>query len=1151
MACILCFYQMGMVMATPPKPPSSSRPPTDAESSPDNLGDDEGPQDALPPVPSMTGPERQPATLVFGETQYGDTGDGPLHIPGYEILGELGRGGMGVVYKARQLQLGRLVALKMSRSGDLNAEDMARFRAEAEAVARLRHPNIVQIYDVGECQGRPYFSFEYVEGGSLAEMLRGTPQPPRSSAEMVETLARAMHVGHEHGIIHRDLKPANVLLGGARETAHGSRDETWPLQASAAPRCVPKIADFGVAKRLDKHSMHTATGAVLGTPNYMAPEQAWGSDKRRPVGPPADVYALGAILYEMLTGRPPFLGETPLDTLQQVVTQEPVAPTRLQPKIPKDLETICLKCLQKEPARRYASAEELAEDLRRFLDDRQIHAKAAGAVTRVLRWRRRNPAVAALLVIALLLLLTGTAVSTYFAIQATLAADDALAFARQAKENEDTANQNARMAAASEQIAKKNAREAEENAKQARQNLLERDRVYYGSKIAFANRALQEKDGGRVLDILTSLIPGEDSGEDLRGFEWHYLRRQCGGKPLTLNANDGPVQSMAFSPDGIAATVNAGSANQGKSYPIEIRLWELQSGRPLGNAIKGFGKSVNAIAFRQDGKRLASASDDGLVKVWDTALPGDAVAVCGGHLGAVTCVQFSADGKFLVSASVDQTVRFWEPDTGKIISISPKMPDAVEWVALHPTGETVAIACRDGSIIVWDKVRGKELNRFVGHAGPVLHVAWHPNGKELASASTDGTIRMWDVIANDSVGPPLRHHAARVNQVAFSPDGNYLASVSDDKTLRLFSAGSQMLLKTFIDHAAEVRCLNFAADGTLLASAAMDGTVIVRPLGIRPAVRNLAGHTARVDDIAWSADGTLLASSRGVKVSQDDPTAGSEVILWNLVTTRPRYTLSGHAQRVYHLAFQPKGKLLATASQDGTICFWEPDTGNQVKEIGKQRQAYYALAWSPDGKRLATTRDFDEEGKAVTRVTIWDVDSGNQVNTFTCPQYWMESLAWSPDGKWLAGGSSEANTVWLWQAATGDLVHQFQGHLGPIYGLAFSADSRLLASAGADSTARVWDVLDKKELQVLKGHAGTIRAVAFHPSDKRLATAGDDKLVKLWDLGTHQEILTFPPNTEPVLALAFRPDGHQLATASRDGIVRIFDATPLLDDAAK
>jgi tetratricopeptide (TPR) repeat protein len=320
----------------------------------------------------------------------------PVVVPGYEVLEELGHGGMGVVYKARQAGLNRLVALKMIRPGRrVDAQEVARLRTEAEAVARLQHPNIVQVFEVGEAGGRPYFSLEFVPGGSLAQHLGGTPLPAQPAAQLVETLARAVHYAHQRGVVHRDLKPANILISGEWRGAGGDSSfrETMNQQA---PLATPKVTDFGLAKYLDNDASQTETGMVVGTPSYMAPEQAWGKSKLRPVGPPVDIYALGAILYELLTGRPPFKGESPVDTLQQVVSQEPVPPTSLHAKVPRDLETICLKCLEKDPAKRYPSAEALADDLGRWLRGEPIRARPVGRAEKLWRWCRRNPVPAAL-----------------------------------------------------------------------------------------------------------------------------------------------------------------------------------------------------------------------------------------------------------------------------------------------------------------------------------------------------------------------------------------------------------------------------------------------------------------------------------------------------------------------------------------------------------------------------------------------------------------------------------------------------------------------------------------------------------------------------------------------------------------------------------
>jgi serine/threonine-protein kinase len=368
MACPVCGAPMDSQAAVGADVPGTSEPPTNSRV---NLLEESGGNDpdlmrTVPPVALRSSLGTTPATVA-----------------GYEILCELGRGGMGVVYKARQVALNRLVALKMVLAGaHASPEVLARFRSEAEAVARLQHPNIVQIYEVNEQDGLPYFSMEFVDGISLAEQANDMPQPARWAAEMVEKLARAMHAAHQRGIVHRDLKPGNVLL-----TADGQ----------------PRITDFGLAKQLDTGVHQTRTGDVMGTPCYMAPEQAEGRPKD--IGPHTDVYALGAILYELLTGRPPFRGETDVDTMVQVLCEEPVPPHRFQARLPLDLETICLKCLQKAPARRYPSAEALADDLHRHLNQEPIVARPITLAERVVKWARRRPAVAALLVFSSLLTL--------------------------------------------------------------------------------------------------------------------------------------------------------------------------------------------------------------------------------------------------------------------------------------------------------------------------------------------------------------------------------------------------------------------------------------------------------------------------------------------------------------------------------------------------------------------------------------------------------------------------------------------------------------------------------------------------------------------------------------------------------------------------
>jgi tRNA A-37 threonylcarbamoyl transferase component Bud32 len=493
-------------------------------------------------------------------------------VPGYEIVGELGRGGMGVVYKARQVKLNRLVAVKMILAGaHAGPEELARFRTEAEAIACLQHPHIVQIHEVGEQEGRRYFSLEFVDGASLEKKINGTPWHGGRAAALVEILARAMHAAHQRGIIHRDLKPSNVLL-----TVDGT----------------PKITDFGLAKRLNVERGQTQSGAILGTPSYMAPEQTESANKK--VGPAADIYSLGAILYELLTGRPPFRAETPWETVRQVVAEEPVPPRRMQMKLPRDLETITLKCLHKEPAKRYASAQALADDLRRFLAGEPVHARPIGQLERSWRWCRRNRAVAGLLAAVMLSMVLGTIAASFFALRAT-------------------------------------------SQKERAERL-----VYYG-QIALAQREWQDNEVAHARALLDACRP------DLRGWEHAYLRRLCNSKEQTFQGHAGPVNSVAFSPDG--KRIVSGSQDR------TLRVWDAETGKET-LTLKGHTDPVNSAAFSPDGKRIVSGSADGTVKVWD-AETGHETITLKGHTGEVFSVAFSPDGKRIASGCSDK-ILVWD-----------------------------------------------------------------------------------------------------------------------------------------------------------------------------------------------------------------------------------------------------------------------------------------------------------------------------------------------------------------------------------------------------------------------------------------------------------------------------------------------------------
>jgi serine/threonine protein kinase len=507
-------------------------------------------------------------------------------VAGYEILGVLGRGGMGVVYKARQPGLKRLVALKMVLAGGhAGAGDLVRFRAEAEAVARLQHPNIVQIYEVGEEDGRPFFSLEYVDGGSLATRIAGTPQPPRDAAKLLHALAPAVEYAHQHAVLHRDLKPANILL--AFSDASQKRSDAERFCEASLNDFVPKITDFGLAKRLEEDAGQTQSGSIIGTPNYMGPEQAAG--RIRAVGPAADVYGLGAILYELLTGRPPFKAATALETLELVRVREPVAPTQLQPKIPRDMETICLKCLHKEPQRRYASAQELADDLRRFLAGEPIRARPVSGPERLWRWCRRNPRVALLSATTALVVVVWAVTSSVLAWHLHLQQQETEQARAVAAANEAMAKAKAAEARAKEQEAKANADRAAGNARVART----RQGQALGRMIGLGEQMERQLRGRRLAaalgpaagrlreDLLTALrqslagLAKDLEGTDVTAFGTAAIHQHMGDLLLRLGQGEKALQLFRLATDVCQREAKRDPNSDKARANLAVMLWRL------------------------------------------------------------------------------------------------------------------------------------------------------------------------------------------------------------------------------------------------------------------------------------------------------------------------------------------------------------------------------------------------------------------------------------------------------------------------------------------------------------------------------------------------------------------------------------------------
>jgi WD40 repeat protein/serine/threonine protein kinase len=1028
-------------------------------------------------------------------------------LAGYDVLSELGRGGMGVVYKARQVGLNRLVALKMILHGAYAGPSMLRrFKTEAEAVAQLHHPNIVQVYDSGEWRGEgmsaavPYFSLEFVEGGSLDKQLRGNPQPPRAAAELVEKLARAVHFAHQKGIIHRDLKPGNILLEPqvkGQPVRPDPRSATVPMGQMTYQQAQPKITDFGLAKQVWTDSGQTRTGDILGTPSYMAPEQASGNSKA--IGPATDVYALGAILYEMLTGRPPFKGATAADTVLQVLNQEPVPVKHLQPSTPQDLQTICAKCLQKDPARRYASAEDLADDLASWLRGEPILARPVGPVERLARWCRRNPAIAGLAAAVVAALLLGILAA------GTLATIALAAFARE---------RGARI-------------EADTNSRIAWDTNQRLEEQLYANRIAIAERELSLNHDVGLAGHLLGLCPAH-----LRGWEWDYLMRQRDGSRPPLKGHNGGLWMAAFSPDGkrVATCSIDGTA----------KVWDAAAGKELltfrGHELNlPFFSSdqrlpIMCIAWSPDGKTIATGSlwpnladpknirkAFSLVKIWEADTGKELLSVKP-QLGLVQSVDFSPDGRHLALSSLNEDFKciILDVATGKDIRVLEGHKSHVHCIRYSPDGALLATASTDGIIKFWDAARLNEVRTIQAHRAPVFAVAFSPDGGRLASASFDGTVKLWDV-ATGEPGMTLRGHTGMAAGIVFSPDGKRIATSGFDKTVRLWDAESGSERLTLRGHRDSVMCVDFSPDGRRLVSASFDFEARIwdatplsdtNPQGIF----TLKGHSERVNCVAFSPDGQLLATS-----SWD-----GTIRLWNARDGAEVRTLTGHAASVWGVAFSPDGKRLASAGWDHTAKVWDVATGQPLLTFKKHVAPVHDVAFTPDGQHVVSC---GWDGL----VWAWDAATGRELTSFAGHLFPVLSIAVSPDGRRVASGSGDRN-VKVWELATAREVFTCKGHEGLVHRVAFSPDGQRLASASWDHTARLWNASNGKAELVLSGHDDRVQSITFSSDGRHVVTASEDKSARFWDAATGK-MLGEPLVHRGVLwSVAFSPDNRRIAT---------------------
>jgi len=1020
--------------------------------------------------------ERPPAIVPVEELTLDGTGrasvSGPAplsRLADYELIVEVGRGGMGVVYKARQIKLGRTVAVKMILGGSLaRPDDLQRFEMEAAAAAGLQHPGIVAVYEVGCHDNQPYFSMEYISGSSLALTIANGPVAGRKAATYLEPTARAVHFAHERGILHRDLKPANVLLD---EADH------------------PKVTDFGLAKVLSTDSGQTRTGAVLGTPSYMSPEQAQG---RKDIAPAGDIYSLGAILYELLTGRPPFRGETALATLALVANQEPIAPRLLVPSVDRDLETICLKCLEKDAKRRYPTAEALADDLRRYLDGEPIAARRVSVVGRAVKWCRRKPWQAALLGMSL------AAVAGFILFQ----------------------HQNARQ--------ERELRAQAEDAR-AKAQLREKTMAYllYHAHMRRAQQSLENADWDRAEHLLNTWAEPKSNLSDLRDWEWFFLKGRCGGR-YAFFAHAGSATAVAYRPDG----KQIASAGGEPKKPHAIKIWDPTTGA-LVAALPGHANKISALAYNGTDARpadlLASCGFDGLVKVWDVK-SGKLRWFLDARPGHVNGVCFSSDGRWLASAGSSGSIGLWDLDAlrrgEKVKPLFLKgHTREVSSVAFSPTSSLLASGSFDGVVKLWDVVQAKEVETLTGHRGEVHCLAFSPQGKFLATGggrgARSGEIKLWDVEAGKA---RLARNGLSdsVLSLSYGASGK-LAAAGSDGILRIWDQPLASEAITFRGDNQLVYSIALSPDGHRLASAGHSGRITLHNTsgGLETRVLPMTGQ---IEALAISPKGRFLAAGNN----------DGSIKLWALDASAKAVTLPGAGNAVLALAFAPDGNRLAVSCVDQFIRIYNLEHPEQMPTVITGRSPRLrTLAFSKDGKHLASASDIDDA------VRIWDPLTGELVTELKGHTNGILSIAFSPDGLSLASGSYDKTVrVWDWKTGKATIL---EGHHGSVNGVAFSGDGGSLASVSSDHTLRVWDLRGDQRDQVFEGSPGQLFSVAFHPQGRRLATVGQDKTVRLWDVVARQEILELEDVSGSLRQVAFSPDGRFLAVAGK-GVVRVWDS---------